>query len=434
LHNDRQKVYTCAMKGDPNPYKIIDKLVERYSGQELILLESQMPEHPESVCSYLAAGAKRSIQANGDSVTVSHAETVQQFKENPWSAFRKFQDESEGMIFGYLGYDLKNYTEQLFSTNKTLTNLPDLWFFEPEHLIQIDEAGAHIVKGGLEADASDSEISISSCQVSSLRPLISHGAYLQKIREIQTRIHEGDFYELNYSYPIQGMFEGAPYQLYRRMRDINPVPFAAYLDLKEATVCCSSPERFLKKSGRRVISEPIKGTVPRSDHPDEEKHHLEILNNEKNRAENLMIVDLVRHDLSSIALPGSVTVPKLYDIQSFGTVHQLISTVEAEVDENCHPADVIQACFPMGSMTGAPKIEVMKTIEQLETYRRGIYSGAIGYITPDGDFDFNVVIRSAIIQDGTILYPVGGAITGDSDPEDEWIETQVKARSLTRAI
>ncbi len=433
MHYDGQKVYTCAMKGDQPHYITIDQLIQHYSGRELILLESQMPEHPESVCSYLAAGAVRSIRADGSSITLSHAGEAQTFNENPWTAFKKFQDASDGIIFGYLGYDLKNFTEQLTSTNRRLTNLPDLWFFEPEHLVQIDSRGAHILKGGLVAEASGRE-SENVCRVTGLRPQIPKQTYLNKIERIQSLIREGDFYELNYSYPILGRFEGAPYELYRRMRAINPVPFAAYLDLQPGSVCCSSPERFLKKSGGRVISEPIKGTAPRSAHPEEEKRYLEMLRNEKNRAENLMIVDLVRHDLSSVARPGSVTVPKLYDIQSFGTVHQLISRVEAEVDGHCHPIDIIRACFPMGSMTGAPKIRVMQAIEDLESYRRGVYSGAIGYITPGGDFDFNVVIRSAIIQDGTIHYPVGGAITGDSDPQEEWEETTVKARNLTQAI
>jgi len=220
--------------------------------------------------------------------------------------------------------------------------------------------------------------------------------------------------------------------MYKKMREINPVPFGAFIKTKDFQVCCSSPERFIKKSGRKVISEPIKGTSPRSDEKITDLKYREELLNEKNKAENLMIVDLVRHDLSLIAETGSVKVSKLFDVQSFGTVHQLISTIEAMALKDVHPVDVIKACFPMGSMTGAPKIEVMKTIEDLEIYCRGIYSGAIGYFTPEGDFDFNVVIRSAIVKDGMVIYPVGGAITGDSNPEEEWEETHVKARVLTR--
>lgn len=178
------------------------------------------------------------------------------------------------------------------------------------------------------------------------------------------------------------------------------------------------------------MSEPIKGTSARGSNAAEDVKFRNELKSKKNEAENLMIVDLVRHDLSAVCEPGSIDVSKLFEIQTFGTVHQLISRVEGTVSPDMCPSDIIRACFPMGSMTGAPKIRVMKRIGELETYRRGIYSGAIGYMTPDGDFDFNVVIRTAIIDGRRLVYPVGGAITGDSDPEEEWAETAVKSRVL----
>ncbi|MEX2435046.1 MAG: chorismate-binding protein, partial [Balneolaceae bacterium] len=199
-------------------------------------------------------------------------------------------------------------------------------------------------------------------------------------------------------------------------------------------ICCASPERFLKKKGNRILSEPIKGTSARSLEPLADEIQKELLMNEKNRAENLMIVDLVRHDLSAVAKTGSVRVSKLYDIQTFGTVHQLISAVEAEVDDHVNPVEIVKACFPMGSMTGAPKIKVMNTIDELESYRRGIYSGAIGYFNPDGDFDFNVVIRTAIVQNNSYIYPVGGAITSDSDPVNEWEETKIKSAMIRNVL
>ncbi|MDX1591299.1 MAG: anthranilate synthase component I family protein, partial [Balneolaceae bacterium] len=245
---------------------------------------------------------------------------------------------------------------------------------------------------------------------------------------------EGDFYELNFSYPIQGEYRGDPLDLYVNMRAINPVPIGAYIRTGNLHVCCSSPERYLKKTGSQIISEPIKGTAARHPNPGEDAKQKESLLNEKNRAENLMIVDLVRHDLSRIAKTDTVRVSRLYDVQSFGTVHQLISTVTAEAMPDSDPVDVLEICFPMGSMTGAPKIAVMEAIEELEIYKRGIYSGAIGYITPTGDFDFNVVIRTALIQKNNLVYPVGGAITGDSDPKDEWEETLIKSRVLTRVL
>ncbi|NBB77602.1 MAG: anthranilate synthase component I family protein, partial [Bacteroidetes bacterium] len=170
----------------------------------------------------------------------------------------------------------------------------------------------------------------------------------------------------------------------------------------------------------------------RADNPENDGKKIEELMNLKNRAENLMIVDLVRHDLSKVSKTGSVNVSSLYEVQSFGTVHQLISVIESEVEAGTDPIDIIETCFPMGSMTGAPKIEVMRAIDELECYRRGMYSGAIGYFSPEGDFDLNVVIRTALIQGERVIYPVGGAITSDSKPEEEWEETLIKSRNITQ--
>jgi len=203
------------------------------------------------------------------------------------------------------------------------------------------------------------------------------------------------------------------------------------MDLDEQQIVSLSPERFLRTEGGEVETKPIKGTRRRGTTAAEDLAlREELAASEKDRAENLMIVDLVRHDLSYVCKPGSIEVSKLFEIQTFGTVHQLISRIEGTISDDQRPVGIVRACFPMGSMTGAPKIRVMKRIEQLEVYRRGIYSGAIGYFTPDGDFDFNVVIRSAIISDDKLIYPVGGAITGDSDPEEEWNETGIKSRVL----
>jgi para-aminobenzoate synthetase component 1 len=218
------------------------------------------------------------------------------------------------------------------------------------------------------------------------------------------------------------------------MREIGPVPFGSFLQLDDISICCQSPERFLRKEGRSVFSQPIKGTSKRGRTPDEDELlKRALISSEKEQAENLMIVDLVRNDLSRIAKRGTVKVPELFAIQSFGTVHQMVSTVVAEAEQE-DPVTILQACFPMGSMTGAPKISAMKSIEKLEDYKRGIYSGAIGYITPEGNFDFNVVIRTAIIRNNDLYYAVGGAITSDSNAQKEWEETQIKARALLQVF
>ncbi len=412
---------------------IIDQITGYYSDSEYILLESQMPEHPSSVVSYVAVEPKRVIFGKGRRITNIEEGNENISEDNPWTAIRGFLDESRNMIFGFFGYDLKNHIEPLGSENSELVDVPDFYFMEPKIILKIKGEVVEVLAGNVNLQNIENlRLNTRSDSVKNIKRLEDKSSYIRKIKEIQRLIREGDFYELNYSYPIQAEITGSPLSIYKQMREINPVPFGAFIKTKHFQVCCSSPERFIKKSGRKVISEPIKGTSPRSDKKTADLKYREELLNEKNKAENLMIVDLVRHDLSLIAETGSVQVSKLFDVQSFGTVHQLISTIEAVALEDVHPVDVIKACFPMGSMTGAPKIEVMKTIEDLEIYRRGIYSGAIGYFTSEGDFDFNVVIRSAIIKDGNVIYPVGGAITGDSRPEEEWEETHVKARVLTR--
>jgi len=423
--------YTCRMKFETR--HIIDKITSYYSGCSYILLESQMESHPSSEKSFVAINPHREISGIRNEISYTENGKTEVFTDEPWGTIQSFQEKSSSPIFGYLGYDLKNYLETLASANPSLIDVPDFYFMEPEIIIEV-HGGMMMVRAG-KADPEvimNHVVANSSGAVRDIRELEEKSHYIKNVEEIQRRIKEGDFYELNYSYPIEAKVEGDPLAIYKKMREINPVPFGGYIKTDSFQICCASPERFLKKSGQRVVSEPIKGTSPTSENLEENQRQKENLLNEKNKAENLMIVDLVRHDLSLIAETGSVKVSKLFDVQTFGTVHQLISTVEAKALPGLSPVDVIKACFPMGSMTGAPKIEVMKAIEELESYRRGIYSGAIGYITPDGNFDFNVVIRSAIIQGKKLIYPVGGAITGDSDPEEEWDETHVKSRAITR--
>jgi para-aminobenzoate synthetase component 1 len=408
----------------------IDELYERLSQNSLIILESQLENHPSSRISFIAAKPKRSITAYGSAVEIVEGGDKRTLEINPWEALKEFRSEKKGWLFGYFGYDLKNFGEDLKSSNLPLADTPDMYFMEPEILIKIEDGKIKFLNGDVDLPSESRSRSLGSIE-RKLTPLIDKDEYIKTVREIQQKIHKGDFYEMNYTIPMCGSYLGDPYWLYSRMREINPVPFGAFILHDKFSVCCASPERFLKKEGESIRSEPIKGTAGRSLDTEMDKINREELMNEKNRAENLMIVDLVRHDLSKVSKLGSVHVSKLYDVQTFGTVHQLISVVESTAQAGSDPVDIIKNCFPMGSMTGAPKIEVMKITDQLEMYKRGIYSGAIGYITPEGDFDFNVVIRTAIIQNGSLFYPVGGAITSDSDPESEWEECMIKSRNVT---
>ncbi len=414
----------------------IDNLQWKFQNENLIILESQMPEHPSSVQSFVAVRPKNQIKISDNRVEWQIDGQKKSFSMNPWQALSEFRNQTGGWLFGYLGYDLKNHTENLTSENRELLAIPDLYFMEPELLFRIEKENLVQLSGDNISSAENQQNFDLNEEINlqNFEPSISWQRYKTNILHIQELIKNGNFYELNYSFPMCGQFSGSSYRLYQKMRQINPVPFGAYLSLDEYSAVCASPERFLKKQGAKVISEPIKGTAARNENKTRDIRQKEELLNEKNRAENLMIVDLVRHDLSKIAKTGSVKVAKLYDVQTFGTVHQLISTIEAETDDQVNPVEILKQCFPMGSMTGAPKIEVMKTIDQLEEYRRGLYSGAVGYITPEGNFDFNVVIRTAIIQGNQLIYPVGGAITSDSEPENEWKEAEVKARSITKVF
>lgn len=401
---------------------------------EIIILESQLSGHPESLKTFVAAGTKRSISVKSNRIVQMINSNTKTFSMNPWEALKKFKAESNGWLFGYLGYDLKNHTEELSSKNNELLAVADMFFMEPKVLLVIENGNTEFAFGKhhFYNILSKKQKSIKYKSKVTYKRTVNKKTYTQTVQKIKKRIKEGDFYELNYTYPLKGRIEGSAFGLYTMMKEINPVPFGAFLRNRDVSVACISPERFLKRIGQTVISEPIKGTSKRANDPHVDSLLKKELLSEKNRAENLMIVDLVRHDMSKIAVPGSVQVTNLYDLHSFETVHQLVSSIECKVKTGTDSVDIIRECFPMGSMTGAPKIEVMKQIEQFENYKRGIYSGAIGYFDPDDNFDFNVVIRSAIIQGNHLVYPVGGAITSDSDPEAEWEETKIKSKTLTQ--
>ncbi|MCA1802370.1 MAG: anthranilate synthase component I family protein [Rhodothermaceae bacterium] len=371
-------------------------------------------------------------------------------KAVPWEQLRQFRSATKGMILGYLGYDLKNYTEDLVSANPDEVLAPDMWFMSPGILMEIDPDIGNVIylagdedmlNGGEVMDSQDGEcekgLPKKKPAIGPVNSGMAYPAYRDLINEARRRIGEGDFYEINLTNQLRADFEGDTYDLFEAMREAGPVPFASYISGIDGTtdICCASPERFLARDGGRVVSEPIKGTVAAGMNAREDHEAVSRLRNSaKDQAENLMIVDLVRNDLGRIAVKGSVKVDALFEIQSFKTVHQMVSAISAEVPPASDPVSIIKACYPMGSMTGAPKISAMKSIEELENYRRGIYSGAIGYIKENGDFDFNVVIRTAVVKDGRLFYCTGGAITGDSDPELEWEESWIKARALLRVF
>ncbi len=260
-------------------------------------------------------------------------------------------------------------------------------------------------------------------------------AYLAAIRRTKDYISAGDIYQVNLSQRLSAPLTTSPWQLYDRLARENPSPFAAYFRTPDATIISCSPERFLQVRGREVETRPIKGTRPRGATPEEDARLAqELLSSEKDRAENVMIVDLERNDLGRVCEFGSVHVPELFAIEQYATVHHLVSTVRGRLRPGATALDCLRESFPGGSITGAPKVRAMEIIEELEPTRRGVYTGAIGYLCFSGDMDTNIVIRTIVIQNGLAHFQVGGGIVADSVPEAEYQETMDKARALTRAL
>lgn len=262
--------------------------------------------------------------------------------------------------------------------------------------------------------------------------------YHQKVTKLLEHIHRGDIYEANF---CQEFFAEKttinPFKTYQQLNEISEPPFATFIKIDELYVLSASPERYIRKEGSKIISQPIKGTAKRYVNKiEDDKIAYDLARDEKERAENIMIVDLVRNDLSKIAKKGSVKVEELCGVHSFKQVHQLISTVVSEIEDAIHPVDVLKETYPMGSMTGAPKVSAMKIIEDLEETKRGLYSGTVGYFTPDGDFDFNVIIRSILYNEKEkyVSFSVGGAITAKSIPEKEYEECLLKAKAMKHVL
>ena len=342
-------------------------------------------------------------------------------------------------VFGIIGYDLKNEFEDISSLNPEIIQTPVILFFIPKLIIAVDrEENATIIKGTLPTTFLSNIEKSYAAAIYPEETSIAKEHYLKKIHLIQNLIRQGEVYELNYCIPHKLTYqEFSPIHFQISLIDKSPVPMAAYFRANSLHLCGASMERFLAKKGDKVLSQPIKGTIRKGKTIQEDQALInELLNSEKDRAENVMIVDLVRNDLNKICQTATVKVTELCKIYSYLQVHQMISTVEGKLKANSSFTEILKATFPMGSMTGAPKIAAMKHIDQLESFKRGWYSGSVGYIDPKGDFDFNVVIRSLLCDEDkkTLNYSAGGAITIDSNPENEWDEIQIKTKAITEVL
>lgn len=379
----------------------------------------------------LAAGATRTIQLE---------------KGHSFTALKDFYESKPGWLFGHLGYDLKNEVEQLSSRHQPVVDFGWGFFFEPLIVLRLQQNELSITCDLPDQEAiwqaiqsMPAEIRCENSTKVKLQSQITESAYLQAVNALKEHIRRGDCYEINFcqQYFAQNAII-SPLYTYSKLLLHSPNPFAAFYKLNDKYCLCASPERYLKKTGHTLLSQPIKGTSKRHvSNAHQDKVSLTTLqNSSKERSENVMVVDLVRNDLSRISKEGSVQVTELYGIYSFPQVHQMISSVKSELAEGLHWTDAIKATFPMGSMTGAPKKRVMELIDEYETIARGLFSGSIGYITPEADFDFNVVIRSLFYDEAkrNLSFSVGSAITFASEAAEEYKETLLKAEAMMKVL
>lgn len=376
----------------------------------------------------LAAGVKKEIRLEAG---------------NAFASLQAYYDAHPGWLFGMLGYDLKNELEELQTPQENLTGFADLYFFVPEYLLVIQQGRLQVMLG---PEDLPEQISRYTCSGESrppvpppeMKPRMDRKAYLEKVAELQRHIARGDVYELNFCQEFYAEHADAdPYRIYRNLSALSPTPFAGFFKVYGQYILSASPERFLCKRGNRLISQPIKGTARRGrTRQEDEALRSTLLQDPKERAENVMIVDLVRNDLTRSAAAGTVRVDELFGIYTFPQVHQMISTVSCELADGLHPVQAIRNAFPAGSMTGAPKLKAMELIGEAESSRRGMYSGAFGYMDPSGDFDFNVVIRSILYNSDTgyLSFQVGGAITYAATAASEYEECLLKASAMLKTL
>ena len=351
-----------------------------------------------------------------------------------------------GGAIGYFGYDLARRLERLPSLAQDAEGIPDMavgiydWALVVDHaerrtrLVGRAPACLDAYQGLFTAALAGRRTARSHGTFRVLEPVrsnLSHGDYLRAVARIQHYLREGDCYQVNLSQRFSAPAEGDPWQAYRGLRAVNAAPFGAYLESPDWAILSSSPERFLRVAGGKVETKPIKGTRPRGRDPIEDLLLAETLSHcPKDRAENVMIVDLLRNDLGKVCAIGSVHCPKLFDVETYARVHHLVSTVHGRLAEGRTAVDLLRACFPGGSITGAPKRRAMEVIEELEPHRRGVYCGAIGYLGFDGSMDTNIAIRTLVHSAGVARLWAGGGIVADSHPESEYLETYHKAGPL----
>ena len=394
--------------------------------------------NPQQVAQYPFGAFPKCIAVGNENVNLA----------NPYfSSIKSFiRENPQKKLFGYLGYDLKNELEKLESKNNSVIDWKPMDFFIPECIISFEKNQIVIQCDDLEYFQNEIKKALSESilgnetktSVNNLKIWTTKAEYLDTVKKLRNHIEEGDIYEINYCINFSAIAENLnPIQVFNELCKNSPAPFASFLKMDKKYIISASPERFIKLKDNKIISQPIKGTAPRGEtYLEDEENKKQLSESEKERAENMMIVDLVRNDLAKSSESGSVKVEEIFGIYSFQQVHQMISTISAIKKNDIHPVDMIKNAFPMGSMTGAPKIRAMQLIEEYENSKRNVFSGSIGYFNGENEFDFNVLIRSIYFDEesNSINYQVGSAITYDSDAKAEYDECLLKAKAIEKTL
>ncbi len=422
-----------------------------------VFLDSGFPHSRQGRFDIIAADPLCTLVTRGNLTEIRQGENTRFSPDDPFELVKQALGDSVGTdsrlpfyggAIGYFAYDLARRLEKLPAIAADEENIPDMVVGIYDWAVVVDHMERRTWLVGLGRDPATlvrwphlchgfSQIPIINWPHEGFRVLeetrsnMDRALYSGAFRRIQHYIHEGDCYQVNLAQRFSAQCQGSPWTAYETLRHINPAPFSAFLNFPTVQILSSSPERFLKVTDGLVETKPIKGTRPRSPNPEEDMYSLQALQESlKDRAENLMIVDLLRNDIGKNCQPGSVHVPRLFATESYATVHHLVSTVRGKLVEGQHALDLLRGCFPGGSITGAPKIRSMEIIEELEPHRRGVYCGSIGYIGCDGSMDSNIAIRTLVHSDHLIRFWAGGGIVVDSDAEKEYQECYHKAAAM----
>jgi para-aminobenzoate synthetase component I len=424
----------------------VERIYKSFPVDDVIFLKQQMLSWANrfNICCFFDNHEYQSNLHTFECVVAAGAISVFEPADNFFSSLSAFNSSANDWIFGHFNYDLKNLIDpHLFSQHYDGVCFPDSFLFVPEIVAKI--AGSSLEIGVINNDPAivyrqilneqHIEGVVSAVEIKSR---ISRKDYIDTVRKLIAHLKRGDCYEINYCHEFFSHSSIDPLVVYKSLNEISPNPFSAFYKVDDKYLLSASPERYIKKSGNKIISQPIKGTAGRNleNITIDSNNKQQLRSSSKERSENVMVVDLVRNDLSKICVEGTVRVEELFGIYTFPHVHQMISTVSGILLDTVDLSEILKATFPMGSMTGAPKRKVMELIEKYEVTKRGIYSGAIGYISPGKDFDFSVVIRSIMYNKSHnyLSYQVGSAITYYSDPENEYEECLLKAKAMNRVL